>query len=90
MAWSDPFDDAVPGCTTLRDAANLITKLPEAEQAKPHWQAATEALIMAAEGRGPMLHARVGMLRAMNHGKPRMFSDRKEAQWGKRKLKRDE
>jgi hypothetical protein len=49
----------------LRDAANHIEKLSKAEQAKPpHWQAAIEALIMAAEDRGPLLHARVGMLRA--------------------------
>jgi hypothetical protein len=89
LSWSDPFDDPVPGCVTLRDAANLITKLSAAEQAKPHWQAAVEALIMAAEGRGPLLHARVGMLRALNHGMPRVFSDRKEQHWGKRKLKRD-
>jgi hypothetical protein len=38
-----------------------------------HWQAAVDdALIMAAEGRGPLLHARVGMLRAMNHGVERV------------------
>jgi hypothetical protein len=36
---------------------------------RPRWQAATEALIMAAEDRGPLLHARVGMLRALNHEK---------------------
>jgi len=53
--------------------------------------AAIEALIMAAEGRGPLLHARVGMLRAMNHGRERVFrTDRKETHWGKRKLKRDQ
>ena len=45
---------------------------------------------MAAEERGPLLHARVGMLRALNHGKERVYSDRKETHWGKRKLKRDE
>jgi hypothetical protein len=45
-------------------------KLPKAERDLPHWQAAIEAVIMAAEDRGPMLHARVGMLRAMNWGKP--------------------
>jgi hypothetical protein len=47
---------------------------------------------MAAEGRGPLLHARVarvGMLRAMNHGHKREFSDCTETHWGKRKLKRD-
>jgi hypothetical protein len=49
------------------------------------------ALILAAEGKGPLLHARVGMLRAMNHGVERVFrSDRKDTHWGKRKLKRDE
>ena len=37
---------------TLRDAANLIRRLPKAERDLPHWQAATEALIMAAEDRG--------------------------------------
>jgi hypothetical protein len=64
------FDDPVPGMKTLRDAANYIMKLPKAEQAKPHGQAAAEAVLMATEDRGPLLHARVGMLRALNHGKP--------------------
>jgi hypothetical protein len=67
-----------------------IQQLPKAKQQLPHWQAAVEALIMAAEGRGPLLHARVGMLRAMNHGVERVFnSDRKDTHWGKRKLARD-
>jgi hypothetical protein len=30
-------------------------------------------LDLAAEGRGPLLHARVGILRAMNHGVERVF-----------------
>jgi hypothetical protein len=64
-------------------------KASKASQKLPHWQAAVEALIVAAEGRGPLLHARVGMLRAMNHGRERIYSDRKETHWGKRKLKRD-
>jgi hypothetical protein len=45
---------------------------------------------MAAEGRGPLLHARVGMLRAMNDGRERVLTDLKETHWGKRKLKPDE
>ena len=32
--------------------------------------AATAALIMAAERRGPLMHAHIGMLRALNFGKP--------------------
>ncbi|MBR0913139.1 hypothetical protein [Bradyrhizobium japonicum] len=70
MTWSRAFDDPVPGMKTLRDAAEYITRLPKAEQVKPHWQAAAEALLMAAEGRGPVLHARVGMLRALNGVEP--------------------
>lgn len=49
----------------MRDAGTHIMKLPRKARERPEWQAAAEALIMAAEGRGPMLHARVGMLRAM-------------------------
>jgi hypothetical protein len=47
-------------------------------------------LLMAAEDRGPLLHARVGMLRALNrHVEPVFNPDRKEHHWGKRKLNRD-
>jgi hypothetical protein len=60
------------------------------EQKLEEWQTATEALIMAAEGRGPLLHARVGMLRALNRHVERVFNpDRKDPHWGKRKLARD-
>ena len=55
---------------TLRDAANYIMRLPKSEQAKMHWQTAGEAVLMAAEDRGPIMHARIGMLKAMGHGKP--------------------
>lgn len=79
MGWSREFDDPIPGIETLRDAADYILKLPESEQAKPHWQAAGEAVIMAAEDRGPVLHARVGMLRAMNFGKPKPERERRRA-----------
>ena len=41
---------------TLRDAADYIMKLPKAEQYLEEWQAAVEALIMAAEDRGPLMH----------------------------------
>ncbi len=75
--------------TILQDAADHLLRLPKATQELPHWQAAVEALILAVEGRGPFLHARVKMLRAMNHGVERVFrSDRRETHWGRRKLKR--
>jgi hypothetical protein len=66
--WKRRFNDPIPlpsgrQLNTLKDAADYITRLPKAEHESPHWQAAIEALIMAAEDRGPLLHARVGMLR---------------------------
>jgi hypothetical protein len=96
QGWQQPFEDPVPlprgrALVTLKDGADYIIKLPKAEQNLPEWQAATEALIMAAESRGPLMHARVGVLRALNRNVERVFNpDRKETRWGKRKLKRDE
>jgi hypothetical protein len=58
-------------------------KLPKAKQDTREWQAATEALIMAAENRGPLMHARVGVLRALNRNVERTFNpERKDTQWG--------
>jgi hypothetical protein len=75
--WSRPFEDPIPlprgrQLVTLNDAADYITRLPKTEHETPEWQAATEALIMAAEGRGPLMHARIGVMRALNgHVEPR-------------------
>jgi hypothetical protein len=95
MTWSRAFEDpiALPKgrqLLTLEEAAAYIMKLPKAEQNLPEWQAATEALIMAAEDRGPLMHARIGVQRALNRHVERVFNpDRKETHWGKRKPKRD-
>ena len=95
MSWSRRFVDPIPTkgkqIVTLQDAAQFILKLPKAEHSKPHWQAAAEAVIMAAEDRGPLMHADVGMKRALNAGKPVEFDPkRKSPHWGKRKLARDQ
>ena len=96
MPWSRPFEEPIPlpdGRTlrTLRDAADYITGLPKAEQDLAVWQTAVEALIMAAEDRGPLMHARIGVLRALNRNVERVFNpSRKDTHWGKRKLKREE
>ena len=69
----------------------MIQKLPRAQQQLPHWQTAVEMLIRAAETGGVwLMMAHIAMLQAMNHGRERVFSDRKETHRGKRKLKRDE
>jgi hypothetical protein len=65
-------------------------KLPKAEQDLPERQTATGCLIGAAEGRDFMMHARIGVLRALNRNVEREFdSSRKDTHWGKRKLKRE-
>jgi hypothetical protein len=73
--WSRPFDDQIPlprgrQLVTLKDAATYVMKQPKAEQNLPEWQAAVEALIVVAELGGPTMFARIGVMRALNLGKP--------------------
>jgi hypothetical protein len=96
VSWDRPFHQPVPlpsggPAKTLRDAAKYIKKLPKSEHDSPEWRLAVQMLIDAAEDRGPMLFARMGMLRATNRDVERVFDPlRKDTQWGRRKLKRDE
>lgn len=74
MSWSRRFDDPVPlpngrRLETLREAGSYIMALGK-DRDRPEWQAAAEALLMAAEGRGPVILARIGVLRALNADKP--------------------
>jgi len=93
--WKRPFDDPIVlpdgrSLVTLKDAGSYITKLAKADQQLDEWQTAIAVLLMAAEGRGPLMHARIGMLRALNRHVERVFNpDRNDTHWGKRKLKRD-
>jgi hypothetical protein len=71
VSWDRPFDQPVPMPTgpparTLRDAANYIKALPKSERDTPEWRLAIQMLIDAAEDRGPMLFARMGIVRAVN------------------------
>ena len=77
--------------------AAYIMKLPKAEQDLPEWQAATKALMMAAEDRGPLMHAHVGMMLALSGeftggeitrgAKPiPEYDSSRERRWGWRKL----
>jgi hypothetical protein len=65
-------------------------KLPKAEQDLEEWQSATGCMIGAAEGRDFVMHARIGLLRALNRNIQRTLTDRKEMHWGRRKLKRNQ
>jgi hypothetical protein len=84
VSWDRPFDHPVPlpsgaPARTLRDAANYIKKLPKAEHDSQEWRLAVQMLIDAAEDRGPMLFAKMGLLRATNRHVERVFKpDRKE------------
>jgi hypothetical protein len=74
---------------SLRNAADYIMKLPKSKRQSPEWQAATEAVLMAAE-RGPLMHAHVGMMLALHGAKPiPEYNPAKVKHWGRRKLKRD-
>jgi hypothetical protein len=93
--WKRPFEEPIQPpkgkpLVTLEDAGRYITKLPKVEHEAAEWQAAMEALILVATSGGPMMFARIGIMRALNRHAERVFNpDRKDHQWGRRKLKRD-
>jgi hypothetical protein len=69
--WKRPFDDPIPlpngrQLVTLEDAGDYMTRLPQAEQQLGEWQTAIACLIGAAEGRDFLMHARIGVMRAIN------------------------
>jgi len=65
----EPFDALVPPLRRTHPTADILA-LPKSKQQSPEWQAAGEAVIMAAEDRGPLMHAHVGMMLAL-HGATR-------------------
>ena len=72
MSWDRPFDQPVPlpsgpPARTLRDAANYIKMLPMPERETSEWRLAVQMLTDAAEDRGPMLFAKMGILGAVEH-----------------------
>ena len=70
MSWDRPFPQPVPlpegpPAQTLRDAAGYIRTLPPLERDCQEWRLAVQMLIDAAEDRGPMLFAHMGIVRAL-------------------------
>jgi hypothetical protein len=94
--WKRPFDDPIPlpngrQLVTLEDAGDYMTRLPQAEQQLGEWQTVIACLIGAAEGRDFLMHARIGVMRAINRHVERVFNpSRKDHHWGRRKLARDQ
>ncbi|SIO46728.1 hypothetical protein SAMN05443247_05770 [Bradyrhizobium erythrophlei] len=75
MRWDRRFDQPVslPNgglARTLHDAAKFIITLPKLQRDRPEWRLAIHFLMDAAEDRGPMLFARLGVLRAMERKLP--------------------
>ena len=75
MSWTSAFrvpihlpDGRV--LRTLRDAGEYIQELPTATNKRPEWQIATEMLLEAVEGKGPLMFAEIAMRKAVNAGKP--------------------
>jgi hypothetical protein len=71
MSWDRPFAQPIPlpggrPARTLRDADDFVRKLPRLEQDAAEWRYAVQSLIDAAEDRGAMLLAKIGMDRALN------------------------
>jgi hypothetical protein len=93
--WNRPFEDSIVlpdgrELLTLKNAADYIMKLPKAEQKHEKWQTAVEVLIIAAEACGPLMHARIGSLQALNRNVEGVFkTGEKTTHWAKRKLARD-
>jgi hypothetical protein len=55
--------------------------LPGETRQSDEWQAAIEPLLMAAEDRGPLVHARIGVLRGLNRNIERTLTDHKDTHW---------
>jgi hypothetical protein len=92
--WKCAFDNPIPSpsglqLVTLKEADDYIMKLSKIDQSHKEWQDAIEALILAAEGRRPLMRARIGMLRPLNRHVERVFDPERKPHWDKQKLARD-
>ncbi|MCK1306612.1 hypothetical protein ABIB75_007924 [Bradyrhizobium sp. GM2.2] len=93
--WRRPFEDPVRiddrSLLTLTRRRRVHCPLPKKEHAAPEWQAAMQALILVAEGGGPTMFARIGIMRALKRQHVPEFNPKgKEPHWDRRKLKRDQ
>lgn len=71
--WNKPLEKPIERkgkkpVVTLLDAYKVLLELPKAKQKEPIPQACAEALIMAAEGRGPLHIAQAAASVAVNGG----------------------
>ena len=74
--WSRRFDEPIPlldggELQTLLDAGRSVEALPKSQHDRPEWQTAIHFLLMAAEGRLPVMFAHIALLKALNAGTPK-------------------
>ena len=74
VSWSLKFDQPIElgkgkALRSLRDAANHILALPTRETKREHWQTAMGCLLLAAEEHGPLIMARIAMVKALGNEK---------------------
>jgi hypothetical protein len=83
--WSRRFDEPIPlpaggALRTLLDAGRYVEALPKSQLERTEWQTAIHFLLMAAEGRLPVMFANIAMLKALNAERPKQTpSPRKKA-----------
>jgi len=90
VSWSKRLDRPVvtPEGTklvTLSDARAYALRLPKARQMDPLVQAGVEALLMAAEGKGPMLLAQSGVAHIVHGPVKPLNREKRDRPWLKRK-----
>ena len=76
MSWSRRFDEAIilpngSELLTLVDAGRYVEALPKSQHERLEWQTAIHFLLMAAEGRLPVMFAHNALLKALNAGTPK-------------------
>ena len=70
MSWTRQFDEPIVlpdggELRTLLDAGRYVETLPKAKHDRPEWQTAMRMLLMAAEGRGPVMFAHIALMKAV-------------------------
>jgi hypothetical protein len=84
MGWDQLFFDPIElrdgrVLRSLRDAGEFIQSLPKVTQDRPEWQVAVRALLLVVDCNGDPMLARIGMMRALNAGKPVKLEPRRKA-----------
>lgn len=96
VKWKRRFDEPIllpdgERINTLGEAIAYLAKTtPISEREMPAITTAAEILTNTAERGWPMMMARMAVLKALHRHEKRVFSDRKDPHWGRRKLKRSE